>query len=225
MWTYTSAYDELYHYGTVGMHRGERNHQSYLVAPRGSGKGGVEYGEAAAQRARLERRIEKKAEKSEKKQKKREERAAERQRQEEAINRKRDTRAKNEMVQPVPDKTRDLTNEELQAKIDRLRMEDTYRTLMDERQQALNPKKVSKGKEVAKDILTDVAKKSLTTVGTAAVTYAGKQIVRKVFSLDDSQYKEMFGGGNKDKEKVAKEASKTVFEGYKQLMNQQKKKK
>lgn len=90
------------------------------------------------------------------------------------------------------DKLKDLTDKEMQARIDRIKMEEYY----------MNNLPVSsseKGRRIVKDILKKSAIKSAETLATAALTYAGKQAIKKVIS--EEAYREMFNSGKKDKDK------------------------
>ena len=78
---------------------------------------------------------------------------------------------------PKPKSVKEMSNEELNAAIDRIRLEQTYASL--------SPQKVSMGKKIAKTILNDVIVPAATDVGRQMVkstlARAGNKTLSEVF--------------------------------------------
>ena len=78
---------------------------------------------------------------------------------------------------PKPKSVKEMSNEELNAAIDRMRLEQTYASL--------SPQKVSMGKKIAKTILNDVIVPAATDVGRQMVkstlARAGNKTLSEVF--------------------------------------------
>lgn len=77
-------------------------------------------------------------------------------------------------------KLSELTNEELQAKVDRLQLEKRYRELAKE----VNPPKSTEGRDYALDIIKNIGKNSLTNIGSQAATKALGVIINKACGVD-----------------------------------------
>ena len=73
-----------------------------------------------------------------------------------------------------PKSVKDLSDEELRVKIERLRLEDTYNQLT----RSLNPSEVSKGKQFVSGVLEPSAK----SVATQFSTYVMAKAVNKIFA-------------------------------------------
>lgn len=83
-----------------------------------------------------------------------------------------------------------LTNAQLKAKIERLQLERQLRTLTTE--------EVNSGRAFAQNILKSIGTKTLTTIGSGALLYAGKALVTKSFDIKEFG-SAIFNGGPKKK--------------------------
>ena len=83
-----------------------------------------------------------------------------------------------------------LTNAQLKAKIERLQLEGQLRTLTTE--------EVNSGRAFAQNILKSIGTKTLTTIGSGALLYAGKALVTKSFDIKEFG-SAIFNGGPKKK--------------------------
>ena len=83
-----------------------------------------------------------------------------------------------------------LTNAQLKAKIERLQLERQLRTLTTE--------EVNSGRAFAQSILKSIGTKTLTTIGSGALLYAGKALVTKSFDIKEFG-SAIFNGGPKKK--------------------------
>lgn len=83
-----------------------------------------------------------------------------------------------------------LTNAQLKAKIERLQLERQLRTLTTE--------EVNSGKAFAQNVLKSIGQKTLTTIGTGALLYAGKAFISKEFNPKEFA-SAIFNGGPKKK--------------------------
>lgn len=91
----------------------------------------------------------------------------------------------------VKKRIKDMSDEELQAKIDRLALEKRYRDLMNEK----NPPQSKEGKEFVKSVL----KKSGENLLPQAINLLGATVANKVFLKTDRDPSEKFYSNNKKK--------------------------
>lgn len=83
-----------------------------------------------------------------------------------------------------------LTNAQLKAKIERIQLERQLRTLTEQ--------EIYPGKAIARDILKSIGQKTITTIGTGALLYAGKAAITKEFNSKEFG-NAIFNGGAKKK--------------------------
>ena len=87
-------------------------------------------------------------------------------------------KAKRKEISDASRNRRNLSDKELSQRIERLKKEKELRQLTEEE---LHP-----GRRVAKEILSAVGKKTLTTVASGAILYAGKSALTKSFNASDA---------------------------------------
>lgn len=93
--------------------------------------------------------------------------------------------------QPKDDKKRtikDLTDDELRQRTNRMRLENDYINEA-RRFNDLNPKKVSKGKEIAKEMAGDMIKPAVVNVGKQLINSMLAKALNKGLDLDKTEYK------------------------------------
>lgn len=83
-----------------------------------------------------------------------------------------------------------LTNAQLKAKIERIQLERQLRTLTEQ--------EIYPGRAIARDILKSIGQKTITTIGTGALLYAGKAAITKEFNPKEFG-NAIFNGGAKKK--------------------------
>lgn len=96
---------------------------------------------------------------------------------------------------PAKKSVKDLSDEELRSRINRLQME---KQLSELTKKPETPE-TKKGKSVVLEILSKSGQTAASTISTAALTYLGKQAIKNI--AGEKIYKEMFNikDGNKDK--------------------------
>lgn len=84
-----------------------------------------------------------------------------------------------------------LTTAQLKAKIERIQLERQLRTLTE---QEINP-----GRVIARDILKSIGQRTITTIGTGALLYAGKAAISQEFNPKEFADALFYGGPKKKK--------------------------
>lgn len=87
------------------------------------------------------------------------------------------TRQSKTQSTPQKRKLSELSNEEIQAKIDRMNLENKYKTLAQERIDAVSKKEVSKGKKFAEEVLTNAGKNVATQAAVWTMATAGNKVI------------------------------------------------
>lgn len=90
--------------------------------------------------------------------------------------------AKQQKAQPAPQKRKlsELSNEEIQAKIDRMNLENRYKTLTQERIDAVSNKEVSTGRKIVNEILIDAGKNVGKQAAIWAFATAGNKVIESL---------------------------------------------
>ena len=90
--------------------------------------------------------------------------------------------AKQQKAQHAPQKQKlsELSNEEIQAKIDRMNLENRYKTLAQERIDAVSNKEVSKGRKIVDEILIEAGKNVGKQAAIWAFGTAGNKVIESL---------------------------------------------
>ena len=90
--------------------------------------------------------------------------------------------AKQQKAQPAPQKQKlsELSNEEIQAKIDRMNLENKYKSLAQERIDAVSNKEVSKGRKIVDEILIEAGKNVGKQAAIWAFGTAGNKVIESL---------------------------------------------
>lgn len=90
--------------------------------------------------------------------------------------------AKQQKAQPAPQKRKlsELSNEEIQAKIDRMNLENKYKSLAQERIDAVSNKEVSKGRKIVDEILIEAGKNVGKQAAIWAFGTAGNKVIESL---------------------------------------------
>lgn len=83
-------------------------------------------------------------------------------------------------------KLSDLSDEEIQARIDRLNLENKYKELLSSKEAPSNAKDKRTGREYVKDILRQIGENTLTNLGTQAANHVIGSLINKVASKDNN---------------------------------------
>ena len=95
---------------------------------------------------------------------------------------------KQQKVQSVPQKRKlsELSNEEIQAKIDRMNLENKYKELAQARIDAVSKKEVSKGRKFAEEVLTNAGKNIATQTAAWALGTGVNKVIEMAFGEKDA---------------------------------------
>ena len=95
---------------------------------------------------------------------------------------------KQQKVQSAPQKRKlsELSNEEIQAKIDRMNLENKYKELAQARIDAVSKKEVSKGRKFAEEVLTNAGKNIATQTAAWALGTGVNKVIEMAFGEKDA---------------------------------------
>lgn len=90
---------------------------------------------------------------------------------------------KQQKIQSAPQKRKmsELSNEEIQAKIDRMNLENKYKTLVQERIDAVSKKEESKGRKFIEEVLTNAGKNVATQAAVWGMATLGNKAIEAAF--------------------------------------------
>ena len=96
--------------------------------------------------------------------------------------------AKQQKVQSAPKKRKlsELSDEEIQAKIDRMNLENKYKELAQARIDAVSKKEVSKGRKFAEEVLTNAGKNIATQTAAWALGTGVNKVIEMAFGEKDA---------------------------------------
>ena len=96
--------------------------------------------------------------------------------------------AKQQKALSVPQKRKlsELSNEEIQAKIDRMNLENKYKELAQARIDAVSKKEVSKGRKFAEEVLTNAGKNIATQTAAWALGTGVNKVIEMAFGEKDA---------------------------------------
>ena len=96
--------------------------------------------------------------------------------------------AKQQKAPSVPQKRKlsELSNEEIQAKIDRMNLENKYKELAQARIDAVSKKEVSKGRKFAEEVLTNAGKNIATQTAAWALGTGVNKVIEMAFGEKDA---------------------------------------
>lgn len=83
-------------------------------------------------------------------------------------------------------KVKDMTDEELKAKIDRINLENRYKELMTSKEPPSNAKDKRTGREFVKDIFRQIGENTLTNLGTQAANHVVGTMINNAAGKDSS---------------------------------------
>lgn len=83
-------------------------------------------------------------------------------------------------------KISDMSDEEIQARIDRLNLENKYRELMTPKDPPSNAKDKRTGREFVKDVFRQIGENTLTNLGTQAANHVVGTMINKAAGVDGS---------------------------------------
>ena len=95
---------------------------------------------------------------------------------------------KQQKTQTTPQKRKlsELSNEEIQAKIDRMNLENKYKELAQARIDAVSKKEVSKGRKFAEEVLTNAGKNIATQTAAWALGTGVNKVIEMAFGEQDA---------------------------------------
>ena len=95
---------------------------------------------------------------------------------------------KQQKTQTTPQKRKlsELSNEEIQAKIDRMNLENKYKELAQARIDAVSKKEVSKGRKFAEEVLTNAGKNIATQTAAWALGTGVNKVIEMAFGEKDA---------------------------------------
>jgi hypothetical protein len=96
------------------------------------------------------------------------------------------TKSKSDSKPKKAKKISQMTDEEIQAKIDRLNLENKYKELLAPKTPPSNAKDKRTGSEYIKDIFRQIGENTLTNIGTQAANHAAGTLINKVFKVENS---------------------------------------